>query len=157
MDEGKANEGINTAPTAVESRSGPGLDGPRPAAVVGVLTREEILAADDLPTRRVIVPEWSGREVIVRGLDARGRVDFEMAAVNVRRGGAKPEVEVRSENLMARLVVLCVVNERGERVFRDEDVELLGRKSGEAVARLFAVAQELSGLGGRDEGEKNLG
>ena len=43
---------------------------------MGVLTREQILKADDMTTERVPVPEWGG-EVLVKSLTGRQRDEFE--------------------------------------------------------------------------------
>jgi len=108
---------------------------------VAVLTRDAILQAQDLPTERVFVEEWGG-EVIVRGLTAAERDQFEQSIVETR--GKDTRVNLR--NIRAKLVTLCVVDEEGKRLFKDEDAELLGRKSAVALNRIFEVAQRLSGL-----------
>jgi hypothetical protein len=42
------------------------------------------------------------------------------------------------------------VDDDGNRVFGDNDIEVLGGKSAAALNRLFAVASRLSGLSGSD-------
>lgn len=108
---------------------------------MALLSRDAILQAQDLPTERVEVPEWGG-EVIVRGLTAAERDQFEQSIVEAR--GKDTRVNLR--NIRAKLVALCVVDEEGKRLFKDEDAELLGRKSAVALNRIFEVAQRLSGL-----------
>lgn len=115
---------------------------------MAVLNRDAILQANDLPTERVEVPEWDG-EVIVRGLTAAERDQFEQSIVETR--GKDTRVNLR--NIRAKLVALTVVDEEGNRIFRDEDVELLGRKSATAINRIFEVAQRLSGLRPEDVDE----
>lgn len=108
------------------------------------LTRDQIFAIEDLPRETVEVPPWGG-SVIVRGLTAAERDDYELSSVLERGTAGKPAV-ISLANLRARLVVRCVVNELGERVFSDEDAEALGRKSGLAIEYIFPTAQRLSGL-----------
>lgn len=108
---------------------------------MALLSRETILQAQDLPMERVPVPEWGG-EVIVRGLTAAERDQFEQSIVETR--GKNTKVNLR--NIRAKLVVLCCVDEQGNRIFCDEDAEVLGRKSAVALNRVFEVAQRLSGL-----------
>lgn len=115
-----------------------------------LLSRDDILNAQDLPTERVAVPEWGG-EVLVRGLTAAERDAFEASIV--KRRGQKTEMDLR--NMRARLVAMCVVDEQGNRLFSDQDVEALGRKSASALDRIFEVAQRLSGL--RPEDVEELG
>lgn len=106
-----------------------------------LLSRDEILQAPDLPTERVYIPEWNG-EVLVRGLTAAERDAFEQSIVETR--GKNTRMNLR--NIRAKLVALCVVDEQGNRLFSDEDAELLGKKSAAALNRIFEVAQRLSGL-----------
>ncbi len=53
--------------------------------------------------------------------------------------------------IRAKLVALCVIHpETGERLFAPEDVDVLGRLSGAALARVFGVAARLGGLTDED-------
>ena len=108
------------------------------------LTKAEILAKDDLVTEDVFVPEWDAW-VKVRTLNASERDHFE--ASTVTRNGKK--VTTNLENIRARLCLLCMVDESGERLFQEEDTFPLGGKSAAALDRVFTVAQRLNGL--RDE------
>ena len=110
-----------------------------------LLTKAGILAANDLKTEDVDVPEWGGA-VRVRSFTGRERDAFEAAMV---RGDGKDR-KVDLTNMRARLVGLTVIDEAGQRLFTDEEVDLLGAKSGAALDRVFAVAQKLNGLSGAD-------
>ncbi len=105
------------------------------------LTREAILQAQDLPHEDVYVPEWGGW-VRVRGLTAEERDKFEASILE----GQGRNARVRMENIRAKLVALAVVDEEGNRLFTDDDVALLAKKSAAAVQRVFDVAMRLSGL-----------
>jgi len=118
-----------------------------------LLTREAILQAQDLPYEDVAVPEWGG-VVRVRALTGAERDRFEASIVEQRgKGGPR----LNTQNIRAKLVALTVVDEHGNRIFTDDDVEALGRKSAAALNRVFEVAQRLSGLTQADmeELEKN--
>ena len=107
------------------------------------LTRDQILAADDLPREAVAVPEWGG-DVIVRALTGQERDEYEVAMGRALNDADKG----RGINMRARLVAMALVDEAGNRLFNHEShVERLGRKSGRALDRVFEVAQRLSGLG----------
>jgi len=113
-----------------------------------VLTsREAILATQDLPTETVLVPEWGGA-VLVRGLTGKERDDYEAGIMVSRRDGATGKLTqtMNLANVRARLVVRSVVDQTGTRIFADADAEVLGDKSASAVARVFDVAQRLSGM-----------
>lgn len=115
----------------------------------GYLTREAILAATSLPTEEVEVPEWGGT-VVVRGMDGEGRDEFE-ASMLVERGG---QVVQDAANTRAKLAARCIIDpETREPMFTQQDVYALGKLSGAALNRVFAVASRLSGLRSDDIAE----
>lgn len=118
-----------------------------------LLTKEQILSAQDLPTEIVSVPEWGG-EVIVRGLTGIERDALEAEVVEVKGKKVTPKLD----NLRAKLVAMSIVDEEGKRFFSDKEAAALGRKSASALERVFKVAQRLSGLTDEDvkELEENL-
>ncbi len=105
------------------------------------LTREEILQVQDLPVEDVHVPEWGGW-VRVRGLTAEERDRLEASILE----GQGKHTRVKMENVRAKLVAMTVVDEEGNRLFTDEDVAALAKKSATAMQRVFDVAMRLSGL-----------
>lgn len=106
------------------------------------LTRNQILGAEDLKTEKIKVPEWGG-EVHVATMTGEARDAWEQALVD-GKGGAK------TDNISARLLAYCLVNDKGKRLFSESDVTALGRKSSAAIARLAQVAMRLNGLSERD-------
>ena len=125
----------------------------RKARTVSYLSRDGILAAKDMETEDVDVPAWGGR-VRVRGMTGSERDAFEAALLN-NKGQADKRYLL---NFRAKLVVLCVVDEEGNRLFADADVGLLGKKSASAIELVFDVARRLSGMSQADveEMEANL-
>lgn len=115
---------------------------------MSLLTKDQILAANDKPTKDVPVPEWGG-DVRVRTMSASERDQWE----NETYGSGK----VNTVDFRARFVALCLVDEAGVRVFTDEEVAELGTKSAAAMQRVFNAAQTLNALTGKDieELEKN--
>ena len=110
------------------------------------LKRDEILNQDDLITEDVQVPEWGGAWVRVRTINASERDWFE--ASTIERNGKKVTTNLR--NIRARLCLLCLVDENGDRLFAEEDEFPLGGKSAAALDRVFTVAQRLNGLRDQD-------
>lgn len=106
-----------------------------------LLTKDQILQTQDLPFEDVDVPEWGGH-VRVRALTGTERDAFEASIVE-RRGN---RTEFNPINMRAKLVALTVIDENGNRLFTDADIEALGKKSAIALDRVFQVAQRLSGL-----------
>lgn len=114
---------------------------------MNLLSKEAILAADDLPREIVSVPEWGG-QVYVRTMTGTDRDAFEASLINRESGESGPSSkDQRMHNVRARLVSLTLCSESGERIFQDGDIDALGRKSARALDRVFAVAQRLNGIG----------
>ena len=110
-----------------------------------LLGKEAILGADDIRTERVEIPEWGG-EVMVRGLTGRQRDQWEQS-MTVRRG---KKVEQDLRDFRARLAVLCVVDETGQLVFHQGDIDALANKSGSALDKIYTAAAKLSGISDDD-------
>lgn len=111
---------------------------------LAVLTRDQILQADDRITEEVAVPEWGGK-VLVRSLSGTERDAFEDAIIE----GKGKNRQVNMRNLRAKLVAMAVVGADGLPIFTRADVEALGSKNAAPLDRIFERAQILSGL--RDE------
>jgi hypothetical protein len=109
------------------------------------LTRDQILAADDLPREAVDVPEWGGR-VFVRTLNGLQRDGFETAVKD------KAKVET-----LVILAVRTVCDETGNLLFSDADVAALLEKNADVVLRICEVALRVNAINKTDidELEKN--
>ena len=106
-----------------------------------LLSKAAILAAQDLSTEVVEVPEWGG-SVMVRAMTGRQRDVFESVIYKVKG----KDVQLNIANVRAELVSRTVVDEGGTLLFSPEDVAALGDKSAAALDRIYAVAQRLSGI-----------
>jgi hypothetical protein len=113
-----------------------------------VSLREQILAAQDLPSKAVAVPEW-GLEIFVRSMTGAERDRYEQELLAARG----PDGKMNLQNVRARLVAFCTVDAEGKRVFADEDIPALGEKSAAALDRVFAAASALNGIGQKDVDE----
>jgi len=112
-----------------------------------MLSREQILKANDLKTETVAVPEWGG-EVLVRMMTGTARDKFEEQMFGGGRKKGKPEMSF--DNIRARLVAAVVVDEAGNLLFEPADIVELGKKSAAALDRIFSVAQQLNGFTKKD-------
>ena len=112
---------------------------------MSLLTRDAILAAPDMLTEEVPVPEWGGT-VLVRGLTGTERDAFEEEMVT----GKGKNRDVNLSNFRARLIVKSVVDKAGKRLFTQADMVALGGKSAAAIQRVFQVAMRLSGMSEED-------
>lgn len=109
------------------------------------LTKEQILAADDLPKETVTIKGWGG-DVIIRSLTGEERDAFEESCLDRSEGIAKRNLA----NFRAKLVSMCLVDEQGNRLFTAAEAEALGRKNGAILDMLAATAQKLNGLSALD-------
>ncbi|WP_063042116.1 MULTISPECIES: hypothetical protein [Nocardia] len=114
---------------------------------MALLTKDAILAAEDLKFEEMHVPEWGG-DVRLRTLTAKERDAFETGMVKINKKGQR---EDNLANLRARLVSLCMVDEKGYRIFTSAtDVEALGNKSIAALGRVFEKCQEMNAMTDED-------
>jgi hypothetical protein len=118
----------------------------RTIAMNKILSRDAILTAQDLTTELVNVPEWGG-DVYVKSLTGSERDAFEGSLLST---DAKGKNKVTYTNIRAKLVAKTVCDENGVRLFTDDDIKDLSKKSAAALQRVFEVAQRLSGLSDED-------
>ena len=110
-----------------------------------ILSRDQILNADDLKRDKVLVPEWGDDEsyLFVRTMTGAERDAFELSLL--KQGKGKKQ-EVNRENFRARLVAATAVDESGDPIFQAADVAELGKKSSLALQRVFNVSARLNGF-----------
>lgn len=112
------------------------------------LLRERILGLRDCPPEPVEVPEWNVT-VYMRHLNGVERDQFRaLLAENASVGVSFSE---------AALLALTVVDEAGERVFAEADIEALRVRNAAVLDRLSNRAMEINGIGKKaeDNAEKN--
>lgn len=124
---------------------------------MALLSREDVLNAEDIQREIVPVPEWAPpkmdkdeAELLVRGLTAQQYIGmgFDLRGDN---DTVDPE---KMKSMMPMVVAMGVIDEEGKRVFSDKDINVLGEKSFAPVERLSAKILELSGISTK-EAEKN--
>lgn len=111
------------------------------------LLRDKILQKDDVKLVSVHVPEWD-ETVYLRPLSA-AQWDAKIAEVKNKFCG---KVE-NMPNWRAHLVCQVLCEESGERIFQDNEANLLGKKSSVAVQRLFDKLAEMNGLSDKAQQE----
>lgn len=103
------------------------------------LSKNQILSLNDLEREKVEIPEWGGH-VFIRQMTAMERDNYEA-------GLTDQSTASMMSNFRAKLVVRCCVDEKGERLFSDEDAPALGKKCSAVLVRLFNTAEQLNALG----------
>lgn len=115
---------------------------------MSILTREDILACDDLQRERVEVPEWS-RNGEARYIFVRVLTGAEIETLQSRAAG--------KDLSPTQIALLSICDERGSRLFTDAELPVLGKKSQRALMRIVEAALRVNGLDekGREELEGN--
>ncbi len=110
---------------------------------MGLLSKEAFTAGGlDLPSERVEVPELGADNyVIVKGLTGAQRDAYEKA-MWITRGGKR----VLSDNVRAKLIAKCLVDETGARQYTDEDATAIGKIRGDVLERIFDACRRVSGM-----------
>ena len=111
------------------------------------LTAESILKDEDFSYAELEIPEWGG-SVRLRSLSGGQR-----SIINQR-------VQARDlENLEEMLTVMGCVDEDGNRIFTNKDIDALKKKSNAPITRIAKKIMEISGIGTEtaavDEAKKN--
>lgn len=110
-----------------------------------MLSKSAILAAEDRSIKTVNVPEWGG-DVGIRVLSGSERALFESL------------FEERKDDLFkVRFVACSLCDEKGSRLFSNDEVEVLAEKSSRAIARLFEQCWEHSMLSPQSVDEAGKG
>lgn len=107
-----------------------------------LLTKAAIIAAQDIQTIDVDVPEWGGT-VRLKGMTGAERDAFEESMTKMEGDKRVPNLV----NMRAKLVACSLVDDAGAPVFTLEEVSLLASKSAAALSRCSDAAQKLSGMG----------
>lgn len=106
-----------------------------------MLSKKDILAAQDLKHEEVDVPEWGG-SVMVYGLTGKQRGELEASVVEMK--GQTQVMHI--QNLKVLMCSMAIRDESGRRMFDSDEIDDLGAKSAQALERIYNVAQRLSGM-----------
>lgn len=111
-----------------------------------LLNRSQALTHPDMECETVDVPEWGG------SIRLRVFAGFQRDRWTASLYGADGKLNV--ENIQARLIALCAVDEHGRPMFSGErDISELSRRSAVVLDRLFEVAVRINKLGPKDVDE----
>lgn len=113
-----------------------------------ILNKDAILAAHDIQSEDISVPEWGG-DVRIAVMSGRARDAF----MATQDGKPTPY-----SLFQGRLLSATIIGEDGALVFTSDDIEALRDKNQEVLDRLVAVAIRINGLAVKaiEDAEKNL-
>jgi len=114
---------------------------------MGYVSVESILKADDREVKEVDAPEWGGTARLM-AMSGDDRDKFEARVAEGREDGTINIVGMR-----ALLVGLCLVDENDKRLFSDDSLKKLGKKSAKVLGRLFDECVKLNGISKADQEE----
>lgn len=99
---------------------------------MAALDRRSILAVDDVRKEKFAVPEWKG-DVFLRVLTGTDRDRFEDSYA-----------DQKMKSFRIRFLLLALCDEAGERLFNDDEADVLGKKSSIVINRLFEAGWKLN-------------
>jgi hypothetical protein len=106
---------------------------------MAMLNKQQILQANDLKRELVHVEEWGG-DVYVRALTAGEKDRHEAEWLGEQDIEKKARIYASRSRLLAR----TLVDESGNRLFTDNEMEILEAKASVPMQRLYEVAQRLN-------------
>jgi hypothetical protein len=106
-------------------------------------TRDALLESDSLITEDVYLPEPINAWYRVKGLTGAERERYERSLGTIKNGVWRSSANGQS---LARLCALSVVDEKGAKLFSEEDISKLAQKNAAILTRISDVARRLSGL-----------
>lgn len=101
------------------------------------LTKDQILAANDANLLKLTVPEWGG-DVYIRVMTVGERDAYENEWQRKKETGV--------DDFRTKFLVRCLVDEKGERLFDNGDVQRLATKSARVMNRVWLAAMEHNNL-----------
>lgn len=123
--------------------------------------RKHILEYNDLPVKEVKVPEWGGITLYVRAMNAQERDSFMFSKWKNKENKDVDKIETQDilNNITASTLarVICSDREGTKRVFTDEDIVELGKKSATALDRIHTAFKVINDILEEEDLEKNLG
>ncbi len=108
------------------------------------MTAEEILAKRKLATEVVLIPEWGPEASLIVSQMTGADSDEFNDSLWVVQG---KRIIRDHKNVTARMLVRCIVDENGKKVFRPEQVKELGELPSPILNRLDEAAKRLNSTG----------
>lgn len=104
---------------------------------MGIVSRQQIVAAADLKYVDVNVPEWGGdvRVRVMSGID-RDRFEREWQELDGKIG----------EGFRQKLIAKCLCDENLNRLFTDKEIDELGKKSSDVLSRIWTECMRVNGF-----------
>lgn len=105
-----------------------------------LLSKEQILNADDRRFEDVAVPEWGG-SVRIAEMSGLARNNFEMSLIKEISKDGTPVQDL--SNISNKLLAVCIVDENFKPLFT---VDELSDKNNRVLNRLYSIAERLNAV-----------
>jgi len=116
-----------------------------PETAGALLTAEQILAADDISTKRIAVPEWGG-DLIITNLPGFKRDKFEEMIQGRMKGIGDNKRLTNYRLLKVTLISMCLVHPDGKQLFNTKQLEALDKKNSGVLTRVFNACKDFNGM-----------
>lgn len=110
-----------------------------------MVSKETILQFKSKPTQTVDVPEWGG-VIHVRVMSGAERDAYEDETYTLNG----KDVALNRRNARARLLVKCISDQDGNRLFTDSDAKTLGEQPADVLDKVYTVALKVNGFTKQD-------
>lgn len=114
-----------------------------------MLSKEQLLATAKRPTEKVELPELGG-DILLRGISAGELMGFQKAIQKPAKKNG--HIEVDEDTFGAKLLVRCIVDKQGNRLFGDDEWQAFNEWPVSAFQKAMSVAMRLCGYSGSTEG-----
>lgn len=104
-----------------------------------LLNKQQIFGCQDVTSKIVNMPEWGG-DVKIRAMSIGDQIDFERLNKKCKD----------TANIICNTLLYCCIDDDGNRLFSEEDLKALEKKSFRAIERLFNACLDLNSLNEKD-------
>lgn len=113
---------------------------------MGYLGRDTILGHNSLETAEVECPEWGGT-ILCRALSGRERGIVEGLFLHAQQTDFNHRSLADLGDVKTRTVLMAAIDEDGDRLFTNSDLDKLGALSAAPIDRIAAKVLGMSGVG----------
>lgn len=103
-----------------------------------ILSKEDVMKADDCSFSEIFIPEWSGH-VRIHVISAKDRLEFE--GRYTKKDGA---INFEHKEAPLDLLASSLRDEKGAPMFGKSDLNILGAKNGRVINLLFQEALKIN-------------
>ncbi len=114
--------------------------------------RESIIQSNDLRREEVDVPEWNlSDKIFIRELNGGERNDIEEIATKIFLNKDADEKDIEEHPLKFKMLIYTLCDANGDAIFSMDDVDILKKKNGKVIDRLFNKSMQVSGIREEDQ------